>query len=97
MTSDPLPDDRVRQLAAFAPRLRDPQAVFGKWRGGDPIEGADNCIAAPWFAQSELTDQLMNMLYRSGWVLEDFDWSRWGRNQRGQDFAVGCNRNRSCR
>jgi hypothetical protein len=81
---DPLLRDRLSQLAGFAPRLRDPQTTFGEWRGGDPVEGVDNCVTAPWFAQSEWAAQFVDMLYRSGWVLEGFDWPSWTETSEGK-------------
>ena len=87
--ADPLLRDRLSQLAAFAPRLRDPQTSFGEWRGSDPVEGDDNCVTAPWFAQSDWADQFVDMLYRSGWVLEGFDWPSWTETKEGKALRSG--------
>jgi hypothetical protein len=84
MPRDLSTEDRLRQLAAFAPRLRARQATFGEWRGGDPVAAAERCNSAPWFAQSELGEQLVDMLYRSGWVLEGFDWALWAETKQGK-------------
>jgi hypothetical protein len=82
--ADPLLRDRLSQLAGFAPRMRDPQTTFGEWRGGDRVEGVDNCITALWFAQREWADQFVDMLYRFGWVREAFDWDSWTKTKEGK-------------
>ena len=75
--------DRLSQLAALAPRLRDPDATFGHWRGG-PAESTDNCITMPWFERGDLAKELSDMLDRSGWLLHGFDWDEWTRTKEGR-------------
>ena len=45
---------------------------------------AEKCITAPWFAQSDWAAQFVDMLYRSGWVLEGFDWPQWAETTEGR-------------
>lgn len=84
VASDPSVQDRLSQLAAFGSRLSDPQASFGRWRGGNAVEGEENVITSPWFEHSDLANQLSGMLDRSGWVLQNFDWIRWARTREGK-------------
>src|SRR5262245_26746961 len=74
---------RLSQLAGLAPRLRDPNAMFGQWRGGQETERSD-CLTMPWFAFSDFAREFSDVLYRSGWVLVGFDWDQWARTEEGR-------------
>lgn len=78
---DPSVIYRLSQLAAFAPRLRAANASFGEWRRGDDVTREQHVITSPWYSHSELAAKLIETLNKSGWILSEFDWSRWAKTK----------------
>ncbi len=70
--------ERLRRLAAFAERFREPGASFGTFPGDEPP------YFSPAFEPSKLCSDFESMAYDSGWVLRGFDWSEWVWGPEGQ-------------
>ena len=60
--------EKLEQLAAFGPIIRDPKTVFGKWH---PMTGkgtSSEPYTMPWFEYSDVATRFSKMLYDAGWV-----------------------------
>ena len=69
--------ERLKRLAAFGPIFRDPSSTFGTWHG---MTGAGTLLEPaimPWFENSAAANRFCEMVYESGWVLANFDWTQW--------------------
>jgi hypothetical protein len=78
--------DRLKRLAAFAPIFRDPKTVFGEMIPPTGSGTPQDSLTFPWYKTSEVADSFIDMAYKSGWVLEGFDWGKWGHGPEGKKF-----------
>jgi hypothetical protein len=78
--------DQLKRLAAFAPIFRDPETVFGKMIPSTGSGTKDDPFTFPWYKMSEVAHNFIDMAYKSGWVMEAFDWGKWGHSREGKRF-----------
>jgi len=81
-----MPD--LKALAAFAARLREPDASFGNISEATGSGTSDDPIQMPYWQSSPLADEFIEMAYDAGWVRGDFDWPRWMSGAEGQRFLT---------
>src|SRR5690242_16786622 len=79
---------RLKRLASFAPRFRDPELVFGYRRPDGGTGTRDDPTILGSFELTEIGTQFYRMLYDEGWIVQGFDWSEWIRTQEGQLLAT---------
>lgn len=70
-----MPD--LKALAAFAARLREPDASFGRMSEAKGTGTGDDPIQMPFWEPSPLANEFIKMAYDTGWVSGDFDWPSW--------------------
>jgi uncharacterized protein DUF6508 len=78
MASDRL--SRLKKLAEFAKRLREPGASFGKL-----AKAAGSTIHMGTATQSAVGSDFVTMAYDAGWVI-DFDWVAWKQTKRAAEL-----------
>ena len=77
-----MPD--LSALAAFASRLNEPGASFGKMTTTIDAEGDGDVVAWPYWEPSPLAEEFIEMAYDAGWVRGNFDWPKWAGTKEGQ-------------
>lgn len=85
-----MPD--LKALAAFAARLREPDASFGNISEATGTGTSDDPIQMPYWQSSSLADEFIDMAYDAGWVAEDFDWPRWMDSNEAKAFLENPNK-----
>ena len=78
---------RLVRLAAFAPLFRDPTTVFGARHPDSGTGTRDDPTIWGWYQMSEVGKNFFEMAYDAGWVLRDFDWSKWAWSEEGQHLV----------
>jgi hypothetical protein len=76
--------ERLHALAAFLPRLEQPDFEFGKWV--NPATEEPGVIVMGYYDFSETAEAFVKMAYDAGWVLSDFDWSAWAQTAEAAGF-----------
>jgi hypothetical protein len=76
--------DRLKRLAAFAPMFRDPKTVFGEMIPPTGSGTTEDPLTFPWYKMSEVAHNFIDMAYKSGWVMEGFDWGKWSHSREGK-------------
>ncbi len=79
---------RLKRLAAFAPRFRDPKTIFAKWHPDSGKGTTDDPLILGWFDLSDVGSAFYEMVYDTGWVMDGFDWSAWAHSPEGQRVAA---------
>jgi hypothetical protein len=77
-------EDRLRKLAAFAPRLRGLKS-FGTWGGGEGKGTFDDPIVMSYYIQSDIEWKFEKMCYRAGWITP-CGWVEWSASDIGHRF-----------
>ncbi len=67
--------DRLAGLANFLPVFQAPGFEFGHWEGGEKTESG--ALQMPYLVLSDNAKAFVRAAYDLGWVLRDFNWSRW--------------------
>lgn len=75
-------------LAAFASRLTEPGASFGKMTATIDAEDAGEVTAWPYWEPSPIAEEFIEMAYDAGWVYGNFDWSKWASTNEGQTYLT---------
>lgn len=79
---------RLERLAAFAPILRDPKVIFGKWHPDSGKGTTDDPWIWGWFELTDVGSAFFKMVHDTGWVMDGFDWSEWAYGPEGLRIAT---------
>ena len=64
-------------LAAFASRLNEPGASFGKMTATIDPESDGDAVAWPYWQPSPLAEEFIEVAYDAGWIRGNVDWPKW--------------------
>ena len=80
---------RLVRLAAFAPLFREPTTVFGTRHPDTGKETRDDPMILTSYQLSEVGTKFFEMTHDVGWVVREFDWSKWAWSEEGQHLISG--------
>jgi hypothetical protein len=83
-----LDQEHLKRLAHFAAIFRNSKTRFGKWH---PMTGKgtmEDPLTNPWFEQSKVANEFTHMLYDSGWIRQDFNWTEWVHTPEGERLCA---------
>jgi hypothetical protein len=67
-----MPDADFTSLVRFIPIFTDANFSFGKWKGGEAVNGE---IQSPYYLFSPEAESFVNAAYSGYWVRPDINWS----------------------